>query len=312
MQSALRLLEQIAQLTPQGDSVPERKFVPRKWDRRPKPPPPLRGYQTVASARSLVGIIGPMAAGHITRKEAWNCTSGMFVFHSIHDVDGAGRIDTESMAGPGIRQYIRCRKCRGCGSWKRAMWVARAIQEAEETAARGKRTWVLTATHRVRLTENADAEFSSEITRALKRLRKLTEFRYLLVFERHKIRPGSVETVGYPHCHALIHEVGKILWSDLSICFSPVGYMKANLLVGDPRKAAGYVGKYMTKGDEPMVSRVRASIGYGEQLEMFPTSPTGPGANLPEGEGDPRPPVATAPQGEVVPPSPQGRPNAEL
>lgn len=257
----------------------------------------LRGFHSDGSIRVLAGVIGQFAVGHFAKKVSWQCTSGISIWHTSHKVDGSQRLMVADGISSALDQYVRCRQCDGCRSFKRAMWTARAITEAEAAASRGRRTWVLTATHRVRLTERADEEFSAEITRALKRLRKLTAFRYLIVFERHKIRPGTVETVGYPHCHGLIHEVGMVLWEDLHMCFSPVGFMKATLLSGDPRKAAGYVGKYMTKNDEPMVCRVRASQGYGDTLEEVP--PLHP-VEIPPGLHTPHP-VATTPQdGEEV------------
>lgn len=259
---------------------------------------PLRGYHSASSARRLIGRIGQFAVGHFAKKPAWGCTSEIHVLHTVHHWNGLRPLRSDADRTGFFRQYVRCRVCDGCRSFKRAMWSARAIYEAEATASRGRRTWVLTATHRVRLTERADEEFSAEITKALKRLRKLTAFRYLLVFERHKIRPGSVETVGYPHCHALLHEVGKILWEDIEICFSPVGFFKAKLLEGDPSIAAGYVGKYMTKGDQPMVCRVRASLGYGE-LVPCDDPPIGitPIESLLSGVNT-HPPVATTPPEE--------------
>jgi len=228
--------------------------------------PQLRQAWTEREGPAVAASVGPFALGHVaTKSDKWGrqvpapgrqCTAGLYVLHTFHPVDGGKYGD----ATASIRQYVRCRKCDGCRSFKRAMWTARAITESLATAARGRRTWVLTCTHRIRPSTGGDDLFAREITLALKRLRKLVAFRYLCIFERHK--PKSGEKQGYPHCHMLIHEVGKVLYSDIVLAFSRVGFFKANLLKGEPHKAAGYVGKYMTKDET--TARVRASINYGE------------------------------------------------
>lgn len=210
--------------------------------------------------KSLVGDAGPYALGHVASRERWVCSSGMFVLYKSEDNSAT------------FRRYIRCRQCDGCRSYKRAMWCARAIHESVSAAAKGRRTWVLTATHRIRPTEGGDDLFAREITLALKRLRQLAAFRYMIVFERHKARTHIGEAIGYPHCHGLIHEVDRILFSDFAAVFPRIGFYEAKLLKGDPAKAAGYVGKYITKGDNP--KRIRASVRYGGQGPAQPQSST--------------------------------------
>jgi len=153
------------------------------------------------------------------------------------------------------------------------MWTARAIVETEAASARGRRTWFLTVTHRIR--HEDEGVFAKEVSDGLKRLRTLGRFRFLLVFERHKKTQGAPK--GYPHCHAMIHEIDRLLHSDFVAALARIGFIKAKLLTGDPKLAASYCSKYMSKqviqdtGDNLAVvhvaanPRVRASIGYGGQ-----------------------------------------------
>lgn len=209
----------------------------------------------VSSGAAVAASIGLYALGHVAKKPQWQCTSGLKVLYIIGD--------SGSDSASHLSRFVRCRKCDGCRSYKRAMWCARAIQESVAAAAKGRRTWVLTATHRIRPDQGGDEIFAREITLAFKRLRQLAAFRYMVVFERHKPRTASGETVGYPHLHGLVHEVDRILYSDFRAVFSRIGFFEAKLLQGDPAKAAGYVGKYITKTENP--KRIRASAGYGGQ-----------------------------------------------
>lgn len=172
---------------------------------------------------------------------------------------------------------IRCRKCDRCLSLRRALWSARARSETRVSI----RTWFGTLTitpdrqylarakARLRVAQQGvdfdvlpfgeqfnllHREFSPEITKYLKRIRKECggPLRFLCVAEHHKS--------GNPHYHLLIHE-GSFL--------SPVkertlrgqwklGFSKWKLV--DDLQQATYLAKYLAKAS---VARVRASQGYG-------------------------------------------------
>lgn len=90
------------------------------------------------------------------------------------------------------------------------------------------------------------------------------DFRYLLVFEKHKD--------GEPHMHALIHETSednpvrkRLLKHEWK-----VGFTKFNV-VPDDNSVAYYVAKYLSKDAS---ARVRASQGYGVNCEKQLTPQT--------------------------------------
>lgn len=230
-----------------------------------------RAFEAVHPAHAGPGVaarVGLYALGHVAKRPEWQCVSGLYVRHSFYDGDfwlrpnvltGIGELPEGATPVGTLKQFVRCRKCDGCRSYRRAMWAARAISEASAASERGKRTWFVTLTHRIRPDKGGDDIFAREVTLALKRLRKLAAFRYMVVFERHKPRLGSV--AGYPHAHGLIHEVDRIVYNDFKMVFARIGFFNAKLIQGDPCKAAGYCVKYLTKGDNP--KRVRASFRYG-------------------------------------------------
>lgn len=101
-------------------------------------------------------------------------------------------------------------------------------------------------------------EFLREVQKYWKRLRNAGhKFKYIVVFERHKS--------GLPHAHFLLHEQeGTILKRSLRQSW-PCGFFQATLVGGtarkaaDPKKAAWYVVKYLSKTNQ---TRLRASQGY--------------------------------------------------
>lgn len=103
----------------------------------------------------------------------------------------------------------------------------------------------------------------------------------------------------------LIHEVDKVLYTDLKLAFGRVGFFKANVLKGDPQKAAGYVGKYMTKDETH--ARVRASFQYGDTDTHEPTECldfTSTNGELAQNPAPNTSPIATARGGQVFDPTP--------
>lgn len=161
------------------------------------------------------------------------------------------------------------------------MWRARAFTET----MCAPRTWFLTLTlspswrmrvlalarQRARQRHGEDFDALSEarrfqmitdaagplVTKYWKRVRKerAVPLRYLLIVEQHQD--------GWPHFHALVHEVvpgltltERVLrsqWRDRH------GYAEAKL-VDDTNKAVRYVTKYIVKAS---LARVRASVDYG-------------------------------------------------
>lgn len=180
--------------------------------------------------------------------------------------------------------WTRCRQCKNCLRQRASLWRARA--QAETRVA--PRTWfgTMTLTAQAQLyylnkarqshaSKNTDFETLSaneqfkarhkeigrEITLMLKRLRKKKyRFRYLIVAEAHKS--------GDPHYHCLIHEKDpdrpipyRILEKEWRLGFSNWK------LVEEPRQAS-YLCKYLSKS---LAARVRASRGYGKELDSIPT-----------------------------------------
>lgn len=95
-------------------------------------------------------------------------------------------------------------------------------------------------------------EISKEITKYFKRLRKSgLKFRYVLVTEAHKD--------GYPHYHALVHEVSAQIPKQKLEEQWPFGFTTFRLV--KDMKAAYYIAKYLAKDAR---TRIRASQGYGQ------------------------------------------------
>lgn len=162
------------------------------------------------------------------------------------------------------RMYVRCRTCEHCLTARRKMWTAKARAETEAAP----RTWFATFTvaphNRLAAHIEARRNFGGEDTRELvkvmskwftlymKRVRKeaAVKLRYMLAVELH--------ADGFPHLHALIHEVDKPVRKELLGRQWHAGF--SNIKLADP-SMAGYVTKYICKD---MTSRVRSSIRYGD------------------------------------------------
>jgi hypothetical protein len=164
-------------------------------------------------------------------------------------------------------------------------WGFAGMEQTRLAAGAGGRTWFGTLTldadwqeeflHRARMAHgdpcaawwdepHCDERFArvrdellKELQKYWKRLRKAGHrFKYLAVFERHKS--------GLPHVHWLLHEQTRILKKDLQAEW-PYGFTNVSIVGGrsagaaDPRKAAWYVVKYLSKSVQ---SRQVASSGY--------------------------------------------------
>lgn len=174
------------------------------------------------------------------------------------------------------RCFVRCRKCPECLRHRARLWTARAIDETKVsrrtwfgtlTLAPDRQTWARYSAQTTmerggwpleELTEERVFRKSvdligQEITRFLKRLRKRTPFRYLLVTEQHKS--------GLPHFHCLVHEYeGALTKRDLEAQWR-YGFSHWRLLEPGEEGKCGYVAKYLAKS---ALTRVRASEDYGQ------------------------------------------------
>lgn len=170
-----------------------------------------------------------------------------------------------------VELVVRCRKCETCLTTRRHLWRFRALRETVNS----KRTWFVTWTLRptrwraiirsvvsrapntvateLEFRESVFKELGSQVTKAIKRLRKATgaKLRYIIAYEEHKS--------GVPHVHLLVHELtGLVRHADLRAAWRG-GFTQASL-VQTLAKAAGYVVKYISKS---LMQRVRCSLGYG-------------------------------------------------
>ena len=108
--------------------------------------------------------------------------------------------------------------------------------------------------------ETVIGKANREITLWLKRMRKKSDFRYLLVAEAHKS--------GAPHFHALIHEMDPLRpcrERDMRKAWRGIGFLHAKLIregEDDAGRASHYLTKYISKS---MIRRVRASFRYGSR-----------------------------------------------
>lgn len=160
-----------------------------------------------------------------------------------------------------LHLILSCRKCAACGRARSRLWAGRAEQEIKISV----RTWFCTFTvapeHRLRAAilagrkgSDVHQEVASWFTKYMKRVRKeaSARLRFLMVVEDHKD--------GFPHLHALVHEVAvdhavskRILQGQWPYGFSNVK------LTG--KGSARYVTKYISK---QATARVRASLAYGQ------------------------------------------------
>lgn len=257
-------------------------------------------------ARSKAGQLGPYAVRHWASKPEYRCSSGLYVLH-LFGVEQAA--DGQSFSGDGdrLKQFIRCRKCDGCRMYRRALWCARSMTEAERWLAKEGHIWMLTVTHRHRLALGADEVFMQECRNGVKRFRErirrsgVADFacRHFVVFERHRLRPG--EEVGYPHMHALMFVPPSVQLDDFLEAFRWIGFIEAKRLWDEPKYASGYVTKYLSKCDEVRVSaRIWASLRYGKPTDKDHdhnlSDKGGPEGSLERPAGDGSQPVETTPE----------------
>lgn len=178
---------------------------------------------------------------------------------------------------------VPCRRCRNCLHRKMLHWMHRASLECEVSP----RTWLVTLTFsphvrallRLGAIKAVGAEAYEQLSREqrsirladqankfvtlwIKRVRKHTGpgVRYLSVIEKHKD--------GTPHGHLLVHEArdGQVRHRTLTDEWT-YGFSNAKLVEEGP-VAARYVSKYLAK--DP-ISRVRASVGYGQTPGQKPS-----------------------------------------
>ena len=170
--------------------------------------------------------------------------------------------------------YGRCRRCEACLRHRARLWTARAIDETRVSV----RTWFGTLTLRpdwqtharysaLSILERRQAEvdedsvfqksvevIAPEITRFLKRVRKVAPFRYMLVTEKHQS--------GLPHFHMLIHEYQGAISKRVLDDRWRYGFSQWRLVPPGDERRCGYVAKYLAKS---ALTRVRASAGYGSR-----------------------------------------------
>ena len=190
-----------------------------------------------------------------------------------------------------LRYRVRCRRCPDCLRAKRWYWCYAAERQTELSMTQGLRTWFGTLTwsavERTRIEQSAVRadpsgpqpnwdnpaceqrlamlrnECLKDVQRYWKRLRKEGhKFRYFLVFEPHP-------TSGWVHAHWLLHEDEKPIRKRELQAQWPHGFINVSIVGGrsknaasDPRAAARYVSKYLSKSDQ---CRQVASSGYRPQ-----------------------------------------------
>lgn len=139
--------------------------------------------------------------------------------------------------------YIRCHNCTGCARQKAAIWAGKCIIESRTAP----RTWVCTFTLR-----NSDVTYAN-FQRFIKRVRKgyHGRMRYAVFSE------GGPGTNTRPHLHALFHCERSLTWRKLALKYED-GFTKVNL-IREPRHAAHYAAKYVTKDPTQKVRCSRAN-----------------------------------------------------
>jgi len=229
----------------------------------------------------------------------------------------------------GIEIVTRCRKCQNCRERRSMFWAGRAIEEinkaqrtymgsftmspaehelldmrvAKRLLAGGTNFYSLSPSEKF---VEQTKEFGFELTKWFKRIRKgrSSNFRYLLVAERHDSDETSIEMKGRPHFHILIHESSAealvhgspTLALDLmrdgelemrkvkgkngtythAVYVTDDAFIRKQWAFGFTKfrycfdaRSAYYVCKYLTS---EMGARVRASYKYGKDLSGAPRS----------------------------------------
>ena len=172
---------------------------------------------------------------------------------------------------------VPCRQCPPCLKARSRRW-REAVRKETQLAPR---SWFVTLTiapeHRFRIGLEAGVQLlqegqyapdqfaalhkvaGKEVTKFLKRVRKGDEnhpgphkLRYCLVVEAHTLKHG------FPHYHAVVHEVAAPITKRLIQGAWHYGHSSAKL-VDSADRAAWYVAKYLHKS---ALARVRASKDY--------------------------------------------------
>lgn len=159
-----------------------------------------------------------------------------------------------------LDMWTPCRKCPKCLDNRRRLWSARMRREYINS----NRSWLMTFTinphYRFIFSCRSGSrdyfasysEISKELTKYFKRLRKAGyRFRYCVVAEAHKD--------GYPHLHALLHEVSAPIPKSRLQAEWIYGFTNCKLVSDEV--ACKYVSKYLSKDAR---TRIRASQGYGQ------------------------------------------------
>jgi len=159
--------------------------------------------------------------------------------------------------------WVPCRKCAGCLDVRRWRWRRRAEIEFKAWPWTWFCTFTVSPEHRLRAAIAARRDYGSDsyenvvkvinkwYTRYMKRVRKESgaKIRFVLAAEPH--------ANGFPHLHALVHEVSGHATKRCLQGQWPYGF--TNVRKGDISKTA-YVTKYIAK---QMTGRVHASLHYG-------------------------------------------------
>jgi len=159
--------------------------------------------------------------------------------------------------------WVPCRKCAGCLDVRRWRWRRRAETEMKAWPWTWFCTFTVSPEHRLRAAIAARRDYGSDsyenivkvinkwYTRYMKRVRKESgaKIRFVCAAEPH--------ANGFPHLHALVHEVSGHATKRTLQAQWPYGY--SNVKKGDIAKAA-YVTKYISK---QLTGRVHASLHYG-------------------------------------------------
>jgi len=213
-----------------------------------------------------------------------------------------GRTDRFSKAQLGetppvnyVDVYARCRACFACLQARGFAWRERAATEIAAARYNSHRTWFVTFTFKgdfhlyalgaLGLSRDNWPQVAGianqRVTLWLKKVRKTSNFRYMIALEAHKS--------GVPHLHALLHETSSekpIREREMRRCWRQNGFLQAKLV--DPSIDAGIISNYVCKYiSKALLARVRASKGYGRTtLEVAATTGSVLDIPLPAGETD--------------------------
>lgn len=232
----------------------------------------------VHTSRQSVGRLryDAMAEGSPVGMYAGSCTDPREIFAVGRPDEFLVRFCGQREASLAHTMYVRCRKCPDCLAHRARLWTARGIDETKLSArtwfgtltlAPDRQTWARYSAHANLQRggwgpeEFGDGELfrksieviNPEITRFLKRVRKVNPFRYMLVTEQHKS--------GLPHFHCLIHEYAGTLTKRVLEDKWRYGHSHFRLIPEGNEQMVGYVAKYLAKS---LLTRVRASEDYGQ------------------------------------------------